>query len=140
MCPKSQNKEKNSTELFQGSAFYSIAESSRTEPHLRFCTAKKGFARKFETMKVLCKMITVQYGTIRLTYQRLMILYRILKVSYFLTKPFFLTYRILKKNLQQMVLRLSKMQHLQNILPNFLSFSCYFGNIWGLLKTKRTFR
>ena len=88
-CVQSLKKRiKNSTEPFEGSAFYSVAEPSLTEPFLRFCTAKKGFVRKYKTLKVLCKTITVQYGTIRVTYQRLMVLYRTLKVSYFLTKPF----------------------------------------------------
>ena len=80
---------KNSTEHFEGSAFYSIAEPFLTEPFLKFCTAKKGFVRKYETLKVLWKTITVQYGTIRVTYQWLMVLYRTLKLSYFLRKPFF---------------------------------------------------
>ena len=97
MCPESQKKRiKNSTEPFEGSAFYSIAKSSLTEPFLRFCTAKKGFVRKYETLKVQCKTITVQYGTIRVTYQRLMVLYRTLKISYFLTKPFFVVQNLKK--------------------------------------------
>ena len=32
---------KNSTEPFQGSAFYPIAEPSLTEPFLRFCIARE---------------------------------------------------------------------------------------------------
>ena len=89
-CVQSLKKRiKNSTEPFEGSECYSIAEPSLTEPFLRFCTAKKRFVRKYETLKVLWKTITVQYGTIRFTYQRLMVLYRTLKVSYFLTKLFF---------------------------------------------------
>ena len=88
-CVQSLKKKKNSTEPFEGSAFYSIAEPSLTEPFLRFCTAEKGFVRKYKTLKVLCKTIMVQYVTIRVMYQRLMVLYRTLKISYFLTKPFF---------------------------------------------------
>ena len=76
-CVQSLKKRiKNSTEPFEGSAFYSTAELSLTEPFLRFCTAKTGFVRKYETLKVLCKTIAVQYGTIRVTYQQLMVLYR----------------------------------------------------------------
>ena len=89
MCPKSQKKEKKSTEPFEDSVFYSIAEPPLTEPFLRSCTAKKCFVGNYETLKVLCKTITVQYETIRVTYQRLMVLYRTLKISYFLTKHFF---------------------------------------------------
>ena len=89
-CVQSLKKRiKISTKPFEGSAFYSIAEPSPTEPFLRFCTAKKGFVRKYESLKVLCKTITVHHRTIRVTYQRLMVLYRTLNVSYFLTKPLF---------------------------------------------------
>ena len=66
----------------KGSAFYPLAEPSLAEPFFRFRTAKKGFVRKYKTLKV-------QYETIRVSYQRLMVLYRTLKVSYFLTEPFF---------------------------------------------------
>ena len=97
-CAQSLKKRiKISTEPFESSAFYSIAEPSPTEPFLRFCTAKKGLVRKYESLKVLCRTITVQYGTIRVTYQRLMVLYKTLNVSYFLTKSFFAV-RNLKKD------------------------------------------
>ena len=89
-CVKSLKKRiKNSTEPFQGSAFYPIAEPSVTEPFLRFCIAKKGFVRKYETLRVLWKTITVQYGIIRVPYSTVIVFHRTLKVSYFLTKPFF---------------------------------------------------
>ena len=46
-CVQSLKKRiKNSTEPFEGSAFYSIAEPPLTEPFLRFCTAKKMFREK----------------------------------------------------------------------------------------------
>jgi hypothetical protein len=73
---------KNSTEPFEGSAFYPIAEPSLTEPFFRFCTPKKGSVRKYETLRVLYKTIDRWYETLR-------VLYKTLKVSYFLTEPFF---------------------------------------------------
>jgi len=36
-----------------------------TEPFFRFCTAKKGSVRKYETLRVLYKTISVQCRTIR---------------------------------------------------------------------------
>ncbi len=61
-----KNRIKNSTEPFEGSAFYPVAEPSHTEPSFRFRTAKKGFGGKYETLRV-------QYKTINLWYETLMV-------------------------------------------------------------------
>jgi hypothetical protein len=59
-CVQSLEKSiKNSTEPFEGSAFYPLAEPSLTEPFFRFCTAKKGSVRKYETLRVLYKTINL---------------------------------------------------------------------------------
>ena len=67
-CVKSLKKRiKIWTEPFEGSAFYPISEPSLTEPFFRFCTAKKGSVRKYETLKVQYKMSRVQYGILSVT-------------------------------------------------------------------------
>jgi len=53
--------------------------------------------------------------------QRFMVLYRTLKVSYFLTEPFF------------------AVQNLKKVLSSFLSVFWDFGHIWRLLEIYRTF-
>jgi hypothetical protein len=59
-CVQSLKKRiKTSTEPFEGSAFYPTAEPSLTEPFFRFCTAKKGSVRKYGTLRVLYKTISV---------------------------------------------------------------------------------
>jgi hypothetical protein len=50
---------KNSTEPFEGSAFYPTAEPSLAEPFFGFCTGKKGSVRKYGTLRVLYKTISV---------------------------------------------------------------------------------
>jgi hypothetical protein len=50
---------KNSTEPFEGSAFYSTPEPSLTEPFFGFCTTKKGSVRKYGTLRVLYKTINL---------------------------------------------------------------------------------
>ncbi len=67
-----------------------------------------------------------------------MVLYGTLKVSYFLTEPFF-GVRNLKKVPQEMVLEVDKIQNPQRVLSKFLSFFWNFGHIWKLLKIYRTF-
>src|SRR5271163_408973 len=68
-CVQSLKKRiKNSTEPFEGSAFYPIAEPSLTEPFFRFCTAKKGSVRKYETLRVLYKTINRWYETLMVSY------------------------------------------------------------------------
>jgi hypothetical protein len=82
----SKKRIKNSTEPVEGSAFYPLVEPSLTKPFFRFCAAKRGSVEKYETLRVQC-------NTIRVSYQRLMVLY-------FLTKPFFAA-----KNLKKGFLR-----------------------------------
>jgi hypothetical protein len=68
-CVQSLKKRiKNSTEPLEGSEEYPIAEPSLTKPFFRFCIAKKGSVEKCETFRV-------QYKTIRVSYQKLMVLY-----------------------------------------------------------------
>ena len=68
-CVQSLKKRiKNSTEPFEGSAFYSIAEPSLTELFLRFWTAEKGFVRKYETLRVLYKTINRWYVILMVPY------------------------------------------------------------------------
>ena len=89
-CVQSLKKRiKNSTEPFEGSAFYPIAEPSLTEPFFRFCTPKKGSVRKYETLRVLYRTLRVSYQRSMVLYRTLKVFYRTLKVSYFLTEPFF---------------------------------------------------
>jgi hypothetical protein len=54
-----QKRIKNSAEPFDSSVDYPLAEPSLTKPFFRFCTAKKGFVKKYETLRV-------QYETIRI--------------------------------------------------------------------------
>ena len=59
-CVQSLKKRiKNSTEPFEGSVFYPVAEPFLTKLFFRFYTAKRGSVRKYETLKV-------QYKTIRI--------------------------------------------------------------------------
>jgi hypothetical protein len=55
---------KNSTEPFEGSPFYSLAEPSLTKPFFRFRTTKKGFVEKYKTLRVQYKTINLWYETI----------------------------------------------------------------------------
>jgi hypothetical protein len=50
---------KNSTEPFEGSAFYPTAEPSLAEPFFGFFTGKKGSVRKYGTLRVLYKTINL---------------------------------------------------------------------------------
>jgi hypothetical protein len=52
MCQKFEKNDKNSTEPFEGCAFYPTAEPSLTKLFLRFCAAKRGFVEKYEIFKV----------------------------------------------------------------------------------------
>jgi hypothetical protein len=45
MCPKSKKRIKKSTEPFEGSAFYPLAEPSLTEPFFAVQNLKKGSVR-----------------------------------------------------------------------------------------------
>jgi hypothetical protein len=55
---------KNSTELFEGSAFYPLAEPSLAKPFFKFRTAKKGFVENYKTLRVQYKTINLWYETI----------------------------------------------------------------------------
>jgi hypothetical protein len=66
-CVQSLKKRiKNSTEPFEGSEEYPLAEPSLTKPFFRFCTAKKGSMEKYETLRVQYETFRVQYKTIRI--------------------------------------------------------------------------
>jgi hypothetical protein len=59
-CVRSLKKRiKNSTEPFESSEEYPLAEPSLTKRFFRFCTAKKGFVRKYETLRVQYKTINL---------------------------------------------------------------------------------
>jgi hypothetical protein len=50
--PESQRKNKNIYETFKGSSVYPREEPSPAKPFFKFCTAEKGFVRKYETFRV----------------------------------------------------------------------------------------
>src|SRR5579871_6008740 len=66
--PSLKNVIKNSTEPFEGSAEYPVTEPSLTKPFFRFCTAEKGFVRKYKTLRVQYKTINLWYGTLMVLY------------------------------------------------------------------------
>src|SRR5579862_3472402 len=66
---------KNSTEPFEGSVEYALAEPSLTEPSFRFCTAKKRSVRNYETLRVLYKTLNLSNETLIDPYRTLMVLY-----------------------------------------------------------------
>ncbi len=70
-CVQSLRKRiKNSTEPSKGSEDYPLAEPSLTKPFFRFCTAKKGSVEKYETLRVQYKTINLWYETLMVSYQR----------------------------------------------------------------------
>ena len=62
MCPKSQKKDKNWTEPFEDSAFYSIAEPPLTEPFLKVLYSKKRFREKIRNLE---GSVQNDYGSVR---------------------------------------------------------------------------